>query len=349
MLKGIAEFFRNYPNVKKGEDGKYHIHDVNNSQPVWGAQDTNEAVSAMHGIFPLAMRASEILDVDADLRSRWEELLQNLTPIATNDSLGALEPCKPGDPRIWISGLPPVHKGDLNRPGLIPAYYFDLCMVETEDTETVKIGNATYDASLRHPMTQDTPVWTLSWVGAAAAHLGRAEDLKYIIPNQIRCLTPRRHFPNLPGSGSTCVLRNRLSLREGPGDIEFERVGRASRALHLALLQDAPPAPGKAPIIHVFPAWPKEWDAQYTLLARGAFLVTASMRGGTVEFVELLSQAGSKCRLRNPWGQTGVVLYRNGRKSEGMTGSLLRFNTARGESIVVVRGGTTPEKYKTVV
>lgn len=346
MLKGIAEFFRHYPNAKKGEDGKYHIHNVNNSEPVWGAQDTNEALSAMHGILPLAIRASTILGVDQGCRSLWQEFLENLAPVATNDSPGALQPRKPGGPRIWIGGLPPVRKGDLSRPGLIPAYYYDLCTVETEDAEMVKTGSATYDASIDHPLTQETPVWTLSWIGAAAAHLGRAEDIKLLIPNQIRCLTPRRHFPHLPGSGPTCVLRNRLSLREGPGNIEFERIGRASRALHLTLLQSVPPAPGKDPILNVFPAWPKEWDAQFTLLARGAFLVTSAARTGEVEFVELLSQAGGECRLRNPWGKTGVVFYRNGVKAEEKRGSLVIFPTSKGENIVVVRDGTTPGQYK---
>ncbi|MGH9584000.1 MAG: DUF5703 domain-containing protein, partial [Bryobacteraceae bacterium] len=61
MLKGIAEFYRNYPNVKKSADGKYHIHNVNNHEPIWGAQDTMEEISAMRGIFPVAIRASDIL------------------------------------------------------------------------------------------------------------------------------------------------------------------------------------------------------------------------------------------------------------------------------------------------
>ena len=34
MLKGAVEFYRNYPNVKKGADGKYHIHHVNSNESV---------------------------------------------------------------------------------------------------------------------------------------------------------------------------------------------------------------------------------------------------------------------------------------------------------------------------
>ena len=40
MLKGAAEFYRNFPNVKKGADGKYHIHNVNSNESIYGARDT---------------------------------------------------------------------------------------------------------------------------------------------------------------------------------------------------------------------------------------------------------------------------------------------------------------------
>ena len=130
------------------------------------------------------------------------------------------------------------------------------------------------------------------------------------------------------------MLPNRLELREGPGAIDAERIGRVSEALHQALLQSVPPAPGKEPIIHLFPAWPKEWDAQYTLLARGAFLVSSSIRQGNIEFVQLVSQAGGECRMRNPW-QGEVTLQRGDGKPESLRGSLLKFNTQKGENIVL--------------
>ena len=38
MLRGVAEFYRNFPNTKKGDDGKYHIHHVNSNESVRGAQ-----------------------------------------------------------------------------------------------------------------------------------------------------------------------------------------------------------------------------------------------------------------------------------------------------------------------
>jgi hypothetical protein len=143
-----------------------------------------------------------------------------------------------------------------------------------------------------------------------------------------------------------------MTLREGPQALDAQRLGRAAEALHLALLQSTAPSPGSNPIIRVFPAWPKEWDASYTLLARGAFLVTSSIKRGRVGFVELESQAGvaksamSECWLRNPWGEGEVTLYRDGKKSETLRGSLLQFPTRKGERVVVVTSGDTPQTHR---
>ena len=49
MLRGAVEFYRNHPNVKKGADGKYHIHWANSNEGVYGARDTDEDVAAMRG------------------------------------------------------------------------------------------------------------------------------------------------------------------------------------------------------------------------------------------------------------------------------------------------------------
>jgi hypothetical protein len=345
ILKGVTEFYRNYPNVKKEADGKYHIHNVNGHEPIWAAQDTTEELSGIRGVVPLAIRASEILDVDADMRPLWKEFLENLAPLPTSDLPAAAGVVKPGEPRRWISGLPPVQKGNLAAPNLVPANYYDLVTIESDDPELVKTANATYDAAYPHGIGEKTAINVLSRDGTAAAHLGRAEDLRYLLPNQLTCLNPGRDFCDWAGGGDSTVLRNRLTLREGPGATEAERLGRVAQAMQLALLQSAPPAPGKDPIVHVFPAWPKEWDAQYTLLAAGAFLVTSAITKGEVEFVELDSQAGGECRLRNPWGKMEVSLYRNGKKAGTSSGSLLRFNSTKGEKIVVVRKGTTPSQY----
>ena len=343
MLRGAVEFYRNFPNLQKGADGKYHIHHVNNSESNWNSSDAQEDISSIRGITPLLIRASEILGVDADMRPVWRELLDNVAPLATNETAGTR---KPGDPLLWATAVRPARPNDTPRPGTFPTTHYDLCTLETEDAEAVKIASATYDAGPARNLTEKTHIGVLSSLASTAANLGRADHIRIILPNQIRVLTPKGDFVDLAGSGHNGPLANRLTLREGPGATDCQRLGEMSAGLHFALLQSSPPAPGKDPIIHLFGAWPKQWDAEFTLLARGAFLVTSSMRKGEVEFVELLSQAGGECRLRNPWGQTAVSLFRGGRRSEDLDGSLLTFPTAKGESVVMAPRGSSSEKLK---
>jgi len=347
MLKGTVEFYRNFPNVKKGSDGHYHIHHVNNGEGIWDAQDTQEEVAAMRGITPILIRASEILGVDAEMRPVWREFLEHLTPLPTNDTLKAR---KPGEPRLWVAAVPPAARGNPAQPGVAPLVLYNLCTTETADQEITALGNATYNAARPRYLAEGTvEVHVLSQITEAAAHLGRADDVKVMIPSQLRCVAPDRDFCDWVGGGKTGVLRNRMTLREGPGAIGCQRLGRAAAGLHAALLQSVPPAPGGQCVIRVFPAWPTEWDAQFTLLAAGAFLVTSSMRGGRIEFVELSSQAGGVCRLRNPWGEAEVTLYRDNKKSEQMKGSLLKIPTGKGENVVVVLRDSRPDEFKRAI
>jgi hypothetical protein len=148
------------------------------------------------------------------------------------------------------------------------------------------------------------------------------------------------------GLGKVGIMRNRLRMREGPGTLDMEHLGGGSETLHDALLQAVAPSPGEPTVIRVFPAWSKEWNARYTLAARGAFLVASSKQAGRIEFVELESEAAGECRLHNPWGAIGVSLYRIGKKSQDIEGSLLGFPTAMGEVIVVLPSGASPEAFR---
>jgi hypothetical protein len=337
MLKGIAEFYRNYPNLKKGTDGRYHIYDVNNHEPLWGATDTMEEVAAMRGILPVLLRASRILGTDEEVRPVWQEFFDRLPLLPTSDMPGAITEWQPGQPHTWADGLKPVFGGVGQKGGrsLVPALFYDLCTVETSSPEMLQVTQSTFDADHRAADGAKKPLHVLSHEATAAANLGRADAVKWMIPSQLRCEDAEQDFCDWQGVGKVGVLPNRLTLREGPGAIDAQRLGRAAEALHLALLQSSPPAPGGDPVIHVFPAWPVEWDADYSLLARGAFVVHASMAKGRIGAVRIQSQAGGECRLRNLWPGSSVMLYRNGKKSEELRGALLTFPTQRGEAIDV--------------
>jgi hypothetical protein len=303
MIKGTAELYCNFPNLYKGKDGKYHIRYINNLEDhdKWGGEDTSEELSAMYAMIPVAIHASEILGVDADLRLRWKEVLDNLTPI-------------------------PVTQ--------IPAEFYDLCTIGTENKELFNRVLADYKKRNPDGANEKTNVGLLSRDAVAASNLGLGDQVKYLIPNQMHV--------NEQADSRSGVLPNKLMLGEGPGAIECERLGLASQALNAALLQSVPPSAGKDPINYIFPAWPKEWDAQFTLAARNAFVISSSMEKGQIEFVEVQSQKGGKCLVQNPWPGSGVSVYVNGKISKDLSGTILELTSNTGETMTLVPTGHKP-------
>ncbi|HLA68575.1 MAG TPA: DUF5703 domain-containing protein [Bacteroidota bacterium] len=283
MIKGAAEFYRNFPNLKKEADGKYHIHHVNNGESDWNSSDAPNEVNAMRMIFPLAMHAAEILGVDSDLRPLWREISENLVQL-------------PERPR----------RGGGNRGGY---------------------GAFVYGGP------------------GAIEPLGSEPELKSMFLNFNRT----GGFIDTLGIGGGQIFRNRLRLREGPGAIDAEHIGGLTSGIHTSLLRAGGGSIDGEQIIQVFASWPQEWDAVFSLLAPGGFLVSSSQRKGAIEFVELQSQLGGDCRLQNPWNDSEVSLFRNGNKAEALRDSLLEFPTAKGETVVVVRAGTRPSDFQTAV
>jgi hypothetical protein len=155
------------------------------------------------------------------------------------------------------------------------------------------------------------------------------EATRFLVPNQMRGLTAERGGVYRGGQ----PLANRLSLREGVQAFDAQRLGRAADALEIALLNSTPPAPAGEPTIRLFAAWPPEWDARFTLRARGGFVFTASQKNGRVESVEIVSEAGATCRLRNPWGDAEIILQRHDSPAEKLRGNVLVIPTHAGEKL----------------
>ena len=106
--------------------------------------------------------------------------------------------------------------------------------------------------------------------------------------------------------------------------------------IHGSLLASGGPEAHSDPVLELFKRWPKSWDAAFTLRARGAFVVSSVQQDGKIPLVEIRSEAGSTCRLTNPWPGMNVTVYRDGTKSEELRGSLLTIPTRKGEILVIV-------------
>jgi alpha-L-fucosidase 2 len=93
--------------------------------------------------------------------------------------------------------------------------------------------------------------------------------------------------------------------------------------------------------IRVFPSVPEFWPAAYfeKLRAEGAFLVTARRERGLTQFVEISSEAGEICRLRNPFAGRDVILAESGAGQRKLQGDWLEFKTEVGKKYLLTPEG----------
>jgi hypothetical protein len=85
--------------------------------------------------------------------------------------------------------------------------------------------------------------------------------------------------------------------------------------------------------IRLFPNWPLEKDAEFhNLRAVGAFLVSATLKNGKVEEIQINSEVGGVLKMILPWENGGTVLTSGGKKS--LSASIIEMQTVKGETIV---------------
>jgi hypothetical protein len=318
LLRGSAEFYRHL--LRKGPDGRYHLHGTNGHEDFWGVTDSIMDLAAIRGVVPLAIRAAELLDVDADLRAAWQGLLANLAPypMGADPQAKALRDGVLADD-VWAAGhLGEVNDGHRNSEDvwLNPVFPFEDWTLETRSAATDAIVQRVLDLAHRHrAVVSGEGLNTAIRSPIAAARAGRGADLPAILASYWAAFSP---------------LPNGLSLFEGPNDPSVEHLGLLSMTLQEALLQSVSPHPGEPEVISVFPAWPAAWSASFRLLARGGFLVTAARGAGGVELVGIESRLGEVCRLRNPWGQACVVTEEGSGSATTVSGDILVFPTAKG-------------------
>ncbi|WP_239063443.1 hypothetical protein [Bacteroides sp. 51] len=91
-------------------------------------------------------------------------------------------------------------------------------------------------------------------------------------------------------------------------------------------------------VIHLFPNWDRKNDAAFsTLRAMGAFLISSEMSAGEITYVDILSEKGGECKVKNPWKGGTVSLIRDQEKKETLQGDILCIKTTPNEKIRVQR------------
>jgi hypothetical protein len=84
--------------------------------------------------------------------------------------------------------------------------------------------------------------------------------------------------------------------------------------------------------IRMFPNWPMDKDAEfYNLRAAGAFLVSASLKDGKVNKLQITSEAGGMLKIILPWKSGGTIISGSGKKP--LASNRIDIQTVKGEII----------------
>lgn len=88
-------------------------------------------------------------------------------------------------------------------------------------------------------------------------------------------------------------------------------------------------------IIRLFPNWPMDKDAEFHhLRAVGAFLVSASLKSGKVNEIEIVSEVGGgSLKVILPWGKGGTIKTNKG--VHALKSAMVEINTEKGEIILL--------------
>ena len=87
-------------------DGKYHVNNTSWAETYRdNVRDGINDLASIRAIFPVAIKAAKLLNVDAELVKRWQEMLDKLAPYPTNatpQAMGVLQ--QAGEP-VYAIGV----------------------------------------------------------------------------------------------------------------------------------------------------------------------------------------------------------------------------------------------------
>jgi len=278
----------------KLENGRYVIY--NDSIHEGSGPDMNGLLSLglVKTLFSNMIPMSEAIGVDADKRAKWQDITAKISAFPLQEKDGKT---------IFRYTEKGMEWGDGNTLGIQHIYPAGAIGLDS-DPKLLEISRNMTNAMGRW---QD-PNGASSWY-AACARVG---------------YDPKKILAELNNMYSHHAFPNKL-LSFGGGGIE-----NVSPALGVTemLLQS------HESVIRFFPCWPKDQDARFgTLRAKGAFLVSAELKGGIVSGVKITSEKGGDCVIQNPWPDKSVRVFRNGQPAESASGPRFTLKTAVGETI----------------
>lgn len=293
VIKDCALFYTDY--LTKGDDGLYHGFPSNQGEDNFTGDpaDVTDRPQVMQHIrycLRAAVKASEVLDIDKDLRAQWLDRLENCAPDNYRERRPSIGFAFGEYPYIGIipENLSDIEKRimELNPPEFGLGRPYKLAKVKSGE---------------RSPFAEKDYNWTWYFGHYPWRLMGALRSGEFIADRdfiEFRNLIERWRHPN-------GLIWGMAIANYGRAGAWTETTG-ITGPLQEMMLQSWDGA------LRIFPAWPSNLPVRFRdFRAEGAFLVSAEKRDNEISYVRIHSLAGAPLQIYNPYKTGSQVQIRN--------------------------------------
>lgn len=317
FMKDVVTFLEQISSVDK--DGVRRLpmssspEIFDNSINAWFKDMTNYDLSLMHFAFKAAGEMADALNLK-DEAAHWKELKSQLQELSVDEDMAL----------TFAKGFPynQSHRHFSHAISIHPLGILDYSQGE----KSQKIINATIDK-----LEKIGPDWwcgySYSWFGNMRARAFDGEGAAKALKTFAECFC----LPNTFHANGDQTKSGKSQYTYRPFTLEGNFA--FASGVQEMLLQS------HTGIIRIFPAVPVSWkDVSFRdLRAVGAFLVSAELKAGAVQKIEITSEQGGVCKIAVPASLKGELSITGNQGKITRDGDILNIPTQKGEKIVICK------------
>jgi alpha-L-fucosidase 2 len=278
----------------KFENGRYIIY--NDAIHEGSGKDKNPVLSLglVRNAFELAIDLSKELHIDMSRQAKWKDILDKLSSFPTQER---------NDEKVFRYTEEGMDWNPGNGLGIQQIYPANAITLDS-DPELLRVSQNTI---LEMNRWQDVNTSNSFFMAAIRVGYDPGIILKELHAYAMHTYPNGFQLDNPHGIENSCTVENALN------EMLCMSVGN---------------------VIRLFMGYPKNQDASFSNIRTwGAFLVSAKQKNGIVSNVKIFSERGKDCTLINPWQGEKVTVFRNGKKSETISGDRITFRTSIDETV----------------